>query len=45
MRNSDEGTLRRFENAVHAFTITRREGYEAGNELIFRYVKNGLGLK
>ena len=44
-RNFNEVTCKRFANVDHGFTIYRREGCDAGYECMFRFVKNGLGLK
>ncbi|MBO4389736.1 MAG: alpha/beta hydrolase fold domain-containing protein, partial [Lachnospiraceae bacterium] len=43
-RNSNEVTLKRFEGVGHAFSIYRREGYEAAYELMFRFRRRGLDL-
>ena len=44
-RNFNEVTCKRFQNVDHGFTIYRREGCDARYECMFRFVKNGLGLK
>jgi len=43
--SGNEVTVKRFPDAIHAFTIKRLAGHEEACDLICRFILNGIEMK